>query len=194
MTNTKKAKTQVETTPEAMAKPAKAEAVAIIDTNDLYKTQKEVLQAIDQAVLTGNKLQVEYQRILVSALKQLDIHKDIRAIRHIYDTAPKSLRRDSMATFIHKVGAVTVDDKGQFHYDKTRKLNLVQATHLAWWKAKAETVYVPVDFVAKLEHVWRQGKKRLQAGVHPDKGDNITPEQVDAIEALLNQWSQAQVA
>lgn len=170
------------------------DSISIIEINSLYKTTKAINEAIEKANFSGSELQNEYQRIACSVLNHLDTHKDIRIVRHLLDTMPRSYRRDSMAAFFDLYGAVSFDEKGQVHYNKERKCDLKAAIKMPWWKAKKEEVYRPLDLAVRLNAVLKQAEKRIKEGVHPEKGDNLSVEQVEALRAVVVQFERPQVA
>lgn len=166
--------------------PAK-EVELIVDINSLYKTTKAINEAIEKAIFSGTQNQNELQRVALSILVHLDTHKDIRILRHFMQTMPKSLRRDSMAAYFHQYAAVSIDDKGVFHYNKERKCNIKDALQMPWYKAKRETEYKPFNVTEQFEHFIDKCYNRLKKGVDASKGDNLTREQVELLEATFKQ-------
>lgn len=61
--------------------------VNIIEPTTLYKSEKDILIALVNANKTATQLQVEYQRVAVSLLQHLNIHRDIRIIANFFNKA-----------------------------------------------------------------------------------------------------------
>jgi len=166
---------------------AKADDVTnIVEVNQLLKSTKSINEAIEKAVFKGTSLQNDYQLIVCSVLAHLNAHKDIRIVRHLIDTMPKSLNSASMVVFIETYGAVAVDDKGQLHYNKEKETNLKDAIKKAWWKAKPIEKYVPFDLLKNLQRVLNRAEKRLQEGVDTEQGDNLNEAQVEQLRSMVN--------
>jgi len=187
MTITTKTKTvTVKKTAEA-----KAPEVDIKVTN-LYKTTKQITTATNSAAKTGAALQQEYQLIACSVISHLAEHKDIRVLRHMLDTLPEGMRKKSMSAFMDKYAPVTFGEnpdtgEAEVKYNADKPANLVMALTFPWWKAAVEATYVPFNFEVELAKLIKRAENKLSKGTNPDKGDNVSPEQIALVSTVLVQ-------
>lgn len=163
---------------------AKKETQALISKAQLYKTAKSIEAAIAKAVIAGNAVQLEYQRIACSAIVHVGQHGDIRIIRNLLETMPEGLRRNSMAAFFDKYAPVSFDAEGVAHHDKTKPVRLGEALEAGWWKAIKSETYTPFVFRDEVQKLYDKAQKRF-AKADPAKGDAITKAQLEALADIL---------
>jgi hypothetical protein len=172
-------------TPETQAKidtavAAKtATATPVMTEKQLY-TKDQLNAAITKASTAGMKVQQEYQKIACSAILHLGQHKDIRVIRHILDTLPVGLRKQSLSAFFDAFAPVAFDEAGEVTYDKTKAVKLGEALKTSWWLAAKEPVYKPFVFMDELNKLLARAEKRV-ATATPDKGDSLSQKEVTAL-------------
>ncbi len=181
---------------KVMGEAAVVETVATVeatykplDRKVLLTSTKAIEAAIAEAKIAGDKAQNLYQTAACSALQHLYVHKDIRVIRNLLNTMSEGMRKKAMATFIDKFGQVTFDDKGEVHYNGERKLDLNGALNMAWWKAAAESVYVPYILEAKIKKILDDAKNKLAKGLK--EGDHVTTSLIAALEKTLADFAPA---
>lgn len=163
----------------------KEAANTVVSKDSLYTSTKAINDAVTKAVSATMETQLEWQRILCSAIQHLATHKDIRVIRNIRTNAPEGLRKASMDAFIDKFAPVTFDDKSEVHYNAERKLDLHGAMNLPWWKAAKETPYVPVNDKQELGKFISRMEKRF-AKANPELGDHISIAFINDLKAIYN--------
>lgn len=195
MTNTKTVKAtseaaKVNSIGEANYMPG-AKATFEVEQKSLYKTTAAIQSAIEAALVAGNSVQHEQQRIVCSVLLHVATHKNIHVVRNFLNTLPESNRKVSMSAFVERFGTVSFDDKGVAHYDKDKKLNLAGALALAWWKATKEEGYVPFSFAKEVAKLLTKAEKRL-VKARPEEGDVISPEEVASLRNLYNSLPEVQ--
>lgn len=159
-------------------------AEPLVNKDSLYTTQVAIDEAIELAVVSGNNLQVEYQRIACSVILHVAKHHDIRVARKLVETLPEGMRKRSMSAFIDKFAPVSFDEEGEMHYDKNKKADIAGSLSFAWWKAASEGKYVPFILANELQKLLDRAMKRLDRA-DPERGDVVTGEQVAALSRLV---------
>ena len=164
---------------------AKKETQVFFTKAQLYKTTKSIEAAIAKAVVAGNAVQVEYQKIACSAIVHVGQHGDIRIIRNLLETMPEGMRQNSMAAFFDKYAPVAFDAEGVAHYDKTKSVRLGEALEAAWWKTLKPETYTPFVFADEVQKLYDKAQKRF-AKADPSKGDAITVAQLDLLQQIIS--------
>lgn len=162
MTNTIK---NVDSTTKK-AKPI-IQLVNIIEPTTLYKSEKDILINLVKANNTAKDLQVEYQRIAVSLLQHLNIHRDIRII----------------ANFFNKAIALTKEQ--QESIDKAMKIAKVDRHELLYFPSsmflEAMVIFMSTYGQVTFKKELIEGKQKVIPMFDKDKDFNLTG-------ALQNAW------
>lgn len=156
----------------------------LVSKESLYVTQQAIDEAIDRAIVSGNDLQTEYQRVACSVILHVAKHHDIRVARKLVETLPEGLRKRSMSAFLDRFAPISFDEEGVMTYDKNKKADIGGSLSFAWWKAASEGKYIPFILSNELQKLLDKAMKRLDKA-NPDKGDVVTGEQVAALSKLV---------
>ncbi len=189
--------------------PAKPEVTLLFQQSELYKTDKELLNAMDIALKTSTEVMREYQKIALSAIVHIMQHGQIATIRKLYDKFPEGMRKDALGAYFDKYAPVSFDKQDNpetgkaelvINFSKEKRDEMkksgwyAQAATNWWYKAAKQAEYKGFDFMEQFQRFVMQAKKKAE---NPKEGDNVSLLQVEALVKVmddLHRQSQATVA
>lgn len=102
----------------------------------------------------ASKLRQDIQELAVQAIGYSIIHGDIRIAQRLFDAVGKSVRRQSLVTFLEKHGQMyfsTADKKFLFRKVEGIEFNYDELMELPWDEAKAEVLVSEFDIEKQFE-------------------------------------------